>query len=160
LADVIRWRQQSKTADTIDGAFRPMALRTCNHVIRQMQKAHDDVMTARNKMIGTQAKVGAENVCSWMLCLFSAAAAAKIRQLARHRANHAATMNQLRVLDRDVVRPIMDRILRGRMESYPSLVRTLEEVVTPCTHERPVVGIQLEGVQSMLVRALLGFGSE
>ena len=72
----------------------------------------------------------------------------------------AAAMDRLRALDRDVVRPIMDHILRGRKDSYPSLVRSLEEVVAPCTHERPVVVIHLEGFQLLLLWAMLGYASQ
>ena len=154
-------RHQSKTPGSIEEIFRPVALRTCSHVIQQLQEAHDDVRMTRREVLGIQAQDGADNVCSWMWARYSAMYAATMQWTAPSKvATAAAAMDRLRVLDRDIMRPIVDCILRGRKDSYPSLVRALEGVVAPCTHGRPVMGIQLEGVHDMLVRALLGFASD
>jgi len=69
-------------------------------------------------------------------------------------------MGQLHVLDQEVVRLIMDRILQGREGSYTSMARALEEVVAPCTDDGPVVCIRLDSCSGMLARALTGCASE
>ena len=56
IIDLLRWRHDSRTAGTIEGLFRPIAIRTSSHVTKQLQDAHDAVRTHREGLLGMDSR--------------------------------------------------------------------------------------------------------